>query len=174
MVDVTVAKEVVLASGTTVKMKLTTDTDWNILQKVIDDTVSIAPNGGDPLILEAIDGVESEFPQKIKSWKAKFTVWANANDITIWRAAMGEPTVTGTNPYVHTFTGGTIGQDVDFRAEGNIFGSSTKYVRVTGSSAAAKITSLDIVKGQNWKFGVEITISGDQFIKEIGGSANLT
>jgi hypothetical protein len=165
----------VLATGTTVKIRLSSDTDYQIIQKIVEDTVTVTPNGGDPLVVDALDGVDTNISQPIKSFTCKGTVWLAPNDITLYRAALGEPVVTGTNPYVHTFTGGSVGQAIDFFVEGPKYGDSTKYVRFTGTNGAVKLTDLGIfTKGGAAKFGFEITAGSDTCQVIVGAASNLT
>lgn len=174
MTDATVSKMFVLATGTIVKIRKTGSTDYNIIQKIVEDTVTISVEGGDPLVLDALDGVDTNVAQPIKSFICKGSVWLGPNDITLYRGAMGEPVVTGTNPYVYTFTGNGTGQALDFFVEGAKYGDSTRYVRFTGTNGAVKLNDLGVfTKGGAAKYGFEIKCGSDTSQVILAGSTNL-
>jgi hypothetical protein len=174
MVDVTPSKKYLLASGTIFKVRLSTDTDYQIIQAITSGAVSIAPEGGEPLILEALDGIDTTVAQKIKRVRLKGEIWLAPNNIELLRTAYGEPVVTGTNPYVHTFTGGTIGQAIDFFLEGQQYGDTTKYVRVTGTNGAINFTNLGVELNSAWKYAFEILVGADTHQVIVAAATNLT
>lgn len=174
MVDTTVTQKVILAQSSTVGVKLTSQADYKLIQKIQDDTITITPEGGDSLVLEALDGTTYDVPQKATSIKVGFAVWLAPNDVTLLRAAFGEPTMTGSGPYTHTFDLSTLGQDCDFKAEGYEYGSATSLVRVTGSAGSVKFTNTEIQKKGKWLFRCEGTFSPSNCRKIVVAATNLT
>ena len=174
--DATIAQKIVLSQQVVCGVKLTTGTgsaNYKMLQKIQDDTVTITPDGGDPQVFEALDGTTYDVPQKIKSIKVGLAVWLAPNDLTLLRTSFGEPVVTGSAPYVNTFTLDTMGQDVDFYAQGYSYGSAVEYVKFTGSAGSMKFTSLEIQKGGKLLFKCEGVFSPSNCQKIIASSTNL-
>jgi hypothetical protein len=173
MADRTVVQEAILAEETIFKLRRNGQTDYSILTDVIDETVSFTPEGGETKSYKAISGKSIDIPTKISMFTTQFAMWMHTTDIEVLKGAFGNPTITGTGPYTHTFNPETISQQMDVYIEGLRYGNTAQKVTITGSASSIKFDSLDIEKEGLMKFRCTIKIPSQNFDLAVVNSTSL-
>lgn len=174
MADRTVSQEAILMEQTTFKLRRNGQTDYSILDDVIDETVTFTPEGGETKSFVAASGKSLDVPTKVKFMSSTFTLWLSTSDIEVLRSCFGEPIVTGTSPYTHTFNLETLSQQVDIYIEGPRYSNSADKVTFTGSAASIKFDDLSIQKEELMKYRCTVKVPAQNFDLAILYSSDLS